>query len=103
MSTQTDHDGLVTGIGAGTLTGSGEQLPARTVRQLACDCDVIPYVLGSNAEVLDVGRASRLVTTPIRRALTVRDRGCVFPGCTVPPTRIDPHRTPKRNTYFHPR
>jgi len=41
-------------------------------------------VLGSGGEVLDLGRETRLATTPQRRALGLRDRGCVFPGCTRP-------------------
>jgi hypothetical protein len=30
---------------------------------------------------LDVGRKQRTVSTPLRRALYARDRGCTFPGC----------------------
>jgi hypothetical protein len=30
---------------------------------------------------LDVGRKQRTVSTPLRRALHARDRGCTFPGC----------------------
>jgi hypothetical protein len=30
---------------------------------------------------LDVGRKHRTVSTPLRRALWSRDRGCTFPGC----------------------
>ncbi|MGO1975382.1 MAG: DUF222 domain-containing protein, partial [Propionibacteriaceae bacterium] len=78
---------LVDGICGGTLTNSGEDISPKTVRRLACDADVIPVVLGKDSEVLDVGRTQRLVTSGIRKALVVRDRGCVFPGCDQPPTR----------------
>lgn len=39
---------------------------------------------------LDVGRKQRIVSTPLKRALWSRDRGCTFPGC---PNRryIDAH------------
>ena len=30
---------------------------------------------------LDVGRKHRTVSTPLKRALYARDRGCTFPGC----------------------
>ena len=33
--------------------------------------------------VLDAGRKTRTVPTPIRRAPTTRDRCCRFPGCTA--------------------
>ena len=43
------------------------------------------------SEPLDVGRASRTVSPAQRRALTIRDRGCVFPGCDRPPGWCDGH------------
>jgi hypothetical protein len=51
------------------------------VRRLACDAGILPMVLGTKGEVLDVGQEHRLVTWAIRRALEARDAGCVFPGC----------------------
>jgi len=55
-----------------------------TIRQLACDADIIPVVLGSQGEVLDLGRAERLFSKAQRRALWHRDGGCTYPGCDVP-------------------
>ena len=68
---------------AGVLD-SGEHVTAGQLRTLACDAEILPAILGSNSEILDVGRAQRLVTPPIRAALNLRDQGCVFPGCDVP-------------------
>ncbi|MEV5966750.1 DUF222 domain-containing protein, partial [Kribbella sp. NPDC051952] len=51
----------------------GDALSAATIRRLACDAKIIPLVLGSNSEPLDVGRAERLVTPAMRRALNARD------------------------------
>ncbi len=67
------------------LTEDGLELPPSVLRRLACDADIIPAVLGTNSEVLDVGRTHRLVTTPIWQALVLRDQHCAFPGCTRPP------------------
>ncbi len=64
-------------------------LSAATIRRLACDAKVIPVVLGSNSEPLDVGRCERLVTKAMRRALNTRDRGCVV--CGAPPIICDAH------------
>ncbi|WP_344749441.1 HNH endonuclease signature motif containing protein [Kribbella aluminosa] len=64
-------------------------LSAATIRRLACDANVIPIVLGSQSEPLDVGRRERLVTKAIRRALNTRDRGCVV--CAAPPVMCDAH------------
>ncbi|MFY1616925.1 DUF222 domain-containing protein [Micromonospora sp. WMMD736] len=86
----TSFDGLVGQLGAGTLdTGLG--LTAETVRRLACDAAILPAVLGSSGQTLDVGRQRRLVTGPLRRALVLRDRGCAFPGCDRPPRWCDAH------------
>ena len=48
-------------------------------------------VLGSQGEVLDVGRTQRLVTPAIWKALLVRDEHCTFPGCRRPPVACDAH------------
>jgi len=76
------------------LCGSGDTAPpllngdipvsAEEARLLACDSRVIPAVLGSKGEVLDLGREERTASRAQRRALHLRDRGCVFPSCTRP-------------------
>ncbi|MEV6964366.1 DUF222 domain-containing protein [Hamadaea sp. NPDC051192] len=71
-------------VGAGLLD-TGDLLTPETVRRLACDAKIIPAVLGGDGQVLDVGRARRLIDGPLRRALVLRDKGCAFPGCDRPP------------------
>jgi HNH endonuclease len=51
---------------------------------LACDAALIPHVLGTAGEDLDLGRVVRLFTRAQRRRLLRRDRGCTYPGCTAP-------------------
>ncbi len=85
-----DYTSLRDSVGTGTAE-TGESLSPAAVRRLACDADLIPMVLGSNSEILDVGRAHRLVTATIWTALLVRDRHCTFPGCTRPPIACDAH------------
>ncbi|OLT16272.1 hypothetical protein BJF80_06675 [Serinicoccus sp. CUA-874] len=80
----------------GALGGAGHTvhegaIPAHQVRQLACEADIIPAVLGEKGQILDLGRAKRLVTPGQRRALAHRDGGCTFPGCHVPATWCDAH------------
>ncbi|GAB3716470.1 HNH endonuclease signature motif containing protein [Mariniluteicoccus flavus] len=75
---------------AGLLT-DGTEISAGDLRRLCCEADIIPIVLGGDSEILDVGRTQRLVTPAMRRALTLRDRGCVFPGCKVPDHRCEAH------------
>src|SRR5215213_6265662 len=73
------------------VTETGVPVSAGLARRLACDATVIPMVLGSASEPLDVGRATRLIPPAIRRALIARDRGCAFPGCRRPPRWCDAH------------
>lgn len=60
------------------------QVPVETVRRKACEGEIIPVVLGSEGEALDVGRRSRLATAAQRRALRAMFRTCWIPGCDVP-------------------
>ena len=66
-------------------------ISADTARRLACDASVIPVVLGSAGQPLDVGRASYPVTQAIWRALVARDGGCAFAGCDRPPEWTEAH------------
>ncbi|MFF0230651.1 DUF222 domain-containing protein [Micromonospora sp. NPDC005254] len=86
----TSYDGLGRQLGGGTLD-TGFELAPETVRRLACDAAILPAVLGSAGQTLDVGRQRRLITGPLRRALVLRDRGCAFPGCDRPPRWCDAH------------
>ena len=72
-------------------TTDGDHLDAGTLRRLACDADLIPAVLGTESEPLDVGRAKRLFTGGLRTAIIHRDRHCTFPGCDRPPDWCDAH------------
>lgn len=73
------------------FTATGDMLSPATVRRLACDADIIPAVLGTEGEILDLGRTHRLVTRGQRRALAHRDTHCSFPGCSVPAGWCDAH------------
>ena len=67
----------------------GDGLSAGAIRRLACDAKVIPVVLGSKSQLLDVGTTVRLVTGPMRQALNVRDKGCV--ACGAKPIHCEAH------------
>ncbi|MEV4656107.1 DUF222 domain-containing protein [Micromonospora sp. NPDC049301] len=84
------YDELSRQLGTGALD-TGLHLTPEAVRRLACDAGILPAVLGSTGQVLDVGRQRRLITGPLRRALVLRDQGCAFPGCDRPPRWCDAH------------
>jgi hypothetical protein len=61
--------------------GGEADLPLPTVRRLTCDGSIVPVADGNDGTPLNIGRKQRTVPTAIRRALSARDRTCVFPGC----------------------
>ena len=68
----------------GTLAATlddGSRVSAETFRRIACDCGLVA-VSGSGGSQLNIGRRTRQIPPAIRRALSLRDRGCRFPGCT---------------------
>jgi hypothetical protein len=71
------------------LEDGGMRVSAETSRRLSCDAGVVVMREGPDGSVLDVGRKTRTVPTPIRRALAARDARCRFPGCTA--RRCDAH------------
>ena len=103
----------------GTLTGSPPEdprqvrcelegfgpIPLATAFRLACDCSVTRVLMRGESEVLDLGRSTRLASAAQHKALAIRDRGCVFPGCDRParlvqraPPRLVGTRRPHRRT-----
>jgi hypothetical protein len=88
-----DHEDLMdphTGHGA-ARTGFGAMISAARARMLACDGGVTRIVFGPDGQPIDVGRDKRLFPPHLRRALDVRDRGCVFAGCHAPTWWCDAH------------
>ncbi len=81
---------LIDGLGS-ALLDTGGRLSAAEARRLACDCGVVPMVLGSDSMPLDVGRQQRLATAALRDALGQRDQGCAFPACTRSPRYCHAH------------
>ncbi|HMK10799.1 MAG TPA: DUF222 domain-containing protein [Acidimicrobiales bacterium] len=84
-------DDLTGRSGSGTVDATGRAISAEAARRLACDARIIPVVLDGARVPIDVGRTARTITPAQRRALTIRDRGCVFPGCDRPPGWCDGH------------
>jgi Domain of unknown function (DUF222) len=57
---------------------------AEAVRRTACATQALPVIFGGTGQHLDIGRLSRTVPGPLRRALIARDQSCVLPGCDRP-------------------
>ncbi|MFF1878880.1 DUF222 domain-containing protein [Leifsonia sp. NPDC058230] len=82
---------LQSGVGAGEIDGIRSPVSAGTIRRMAADAHLIPIILGTESEVLDLGRARRLFTRTQKLALAERDGGCAWTGCPHPPSYTEAH------------
>lgn len=76
-----DYLSLLGRLDKSGITAHGMPISAANVRRMACNADIIPAVLGTKGELLDLGRTSRGFSKAQRKALAIRDRGCTVPGC----------------------
>jgi hypothetical protein len=83
-----DAASLLDGRGEPELS-DGAPIAAETARRIACDAAIVP-LLERDGRPLSVGRKTRSVPPALQRALSSRDRGCRFPGCTNHRT-VDAH------------
>lgn len=82
---------LQSGTGIGWLDDVDEPVSAASIQELACDAGFRRILLGIHGEVLALGRTERLFSTAQRLALGVRDGGCVWNGCSAPPSWCHAH------------
>ncbi|MEH3132436.1 MAG: DUF222 domain-containing protein [Mycolicibacterium neoaurum] len=71
--------------------GFAGPVSAATADLIACDATLTNVIVDHTGVPLDVGRAERLFTPAIRKALGVRDGGCAHPGCGRPVSWCDAH------------
>lgn len=86
-----DYRSLLGQLEMAGLTEHGRTISAQKIRAMACNGTLLPVVLGSKGEVLDMGRAVRGFTPAQRKAIAIRDRGCVVPGCQRPASTNEAH------------
>jgi hypothetical protein len=70
---------------------TGLRISPGLARRLACEAGIIPAVLNSPSQVLDLGRTRRFFTTAQRIALAIQHRGCAAEGCDAPPSMTHAH------------
>ena len=74
---------LECGVGPAYIDGVDLPISAGTARRLAAEAEIIPAVLGTKSEPLDWGSSARLFSQAQRRAMALRDGGCIW--CGLPP------------------
>jgi hypothetical protein len=83
--------GGLAGSQKAAVLDTGDLVSAATARRLACEAGIIPAVLGSRSQPLDLGRKTRFHTVRQRIALMLRDKGCAVEGCDHPPGMCHAH------------
>ncbi len=60
----------------------GPNIAVASLRRIGCDASRRHVAIDEAGEPVNIGRKSRTIPPPMRRALLLRDGGCRFPGCT---------------------
>ena len=72
-------------------TPDGVRLQDGTTRLLNCDPKIQALIINSLGIPLDLGTAVRYATPNQRKAIAIRDQGCIVPGCDAPHNWVDLH------------
>jgi hypothetical protein len=78
------------GAPAADLDG-GAPLSGEALLRISCDASVTRVVLDSSSMLVDLGRAKRVISPSLRRALVARDGGCRWSGCGRPASYCSGH------------
>jgi hypothetical protein len=70
--------------GTGIVDTEAGPIGAGTARRLACDASVRRVLLDARSVPVEMGQATRVVSSVLREALELRDGGCAHPGCQRP-------------------
>ncbi len=82
---------LIAGTGAAWIDDIQSPVATATTQEIICDGGVRVQIEGDKGEILWEGRRERYFTPAQRRALAVRDGGCLGPNCTAPPSWCHAH------------
>jgi len=78
-------------LATGHLEDRGDAVPGSVIDRHLCGIGAREVVLDRAGNPRDLGREQRLYTAKQRLALTVRDGGCMHPGCRVPASYCEAH------------
>lgn len=85
------EEDLATGSGYAQLPGEHEPISLAAARHIACAGAVQRVVSGANGRILSIETIDRIFNHYQRRSITLRDGGCLIPGCHVPPQWCEIH------------
>ena len=77
--------------GIADVEGIDLAVPASIAHRIACTGAVQKVVFDRAGRIVDLGTRERLFSAHQRRAIGVRDGGCVIPGCSIPAAWCEVH------------
>lgn len=69
----------------------GTPVPVETAQRIACDGHIVPIIVNTDHNVLNLGRTQRLANRHQRLALRAMYRSCGFGDCDVPYSKCEVH------------
>jgi hypothetical protein len=82
---------LESGTGPAWVDGEDEPISAQAAARIADSGGYQEAEVSKSGEILSLGRTQRCFSPAQRRALAVRDKGCVIPGCDIPARWCEAH------------
>ena len=84
-------DDYATGHGWAHIDGIDTPVPTRVAAHTACAGGVQRVLFDPRGRIIGIHTSERIFTAHQRRAITLRDKECLIPGCHVPATWCEIH------------
>ncbi|GAA4480279.1 HNH endonuclease signature motif containing protein [Microbacterium panaciterrae] len=79
------------GTGRAVIEGTRDDVPLGVARHIACAGGIQRVLFDEHGQIVSIGTTARIFNAAQRRAITLRDRECVIPGCHIPATWCELH------------
>ncbi|MBC7441534.1 MAG: HNH endonuclease, partial [Ramlibacter sp.] len=79
------------GRGVGWIDGVEAPISMKTVKDLICNGGSQSDVFNNEGRIMKLGVPDRCFTAGQRRAIQLRDGGCIIPGCQIPASMTEIH------------
>lgn len=86
-----DAADYASGNGWAQVMNTGDLIPARVAAQTGCAGGIQRVLFDDKGRISSIGTTARIFNALQRRAITLRDGGCIIPGCMVPATWCEIH------------
>jgi hypothetical protein len=83
--------GSPAGDGIAWLDGKPEPITGAQLITALCDGSIGAVLFDETGQALDATKAERTFSLRQRKAMALRDGGCLIPGCTMPPAACEAH------------